>query len=106
MAARLWVLLAALTACLMRAATAGAAASEIGTPGFDLASPEFGARAAQTATTSASIAPSLSPDRRRAKATLTVAIDYSGGESGLPSPVRKAILGLPAGLSLNIPALR
>lgn len=105
MAPKLWVLLAALSACLALTLTTGAAATEIRTPGFDLASTELGALAAQTST-SASIAPSLSPDRRRAKATLTVAINYSGGELGSPSPVRKAILGLPAGLSLNIPVLR
>jgi hypothetical protein len=58
------------------------------------------------AATSATIAPSLSPDRLHAKAALTFTIHYSGGESGVPSPVRRAALRLPAGLSLNIPALR
>ncbi len=58
------------------------------------------------ADTSASIAPSLSSNRLRAKAALTFAIRYTGGELGLPSPVRRAILKLPAGLTLDIPALR
>jgi hypothetical protein len=134
MARTLWVLLAALSTCLSLTLTAGAAATEnrARAAGLeDRASPadfplkELGAltdqatayataasanttspTAASASTTSASIAPSLSPDRRHAKATLTVAIDYAGGESGLPSPVRSAILGLPAGLSLNIPVLR
>jgi hypothetical protein len=106
MAPKLGVLLAVLSACLALTAATAAASVEIGPPDLALATTEFGALAAQTPTTSASIAPSLSPDRRRARATLTLSIDYSGGEAGLPSPVRKAILGLPAGLSLNIPVLR
>jgi hypothetical protein len=124
MARKLWVLLAALSTCLSLALTAGAAATQNrarfagleyrARPAdlaldADLAPEELGAptsQASAAATTSASLAPSLSPDRRRAKATLTVAIDYAGGESGLPSPVRKAILSLPAGLSLNVPVLR
>jgi hypothetical protein len=57
-------------------------------------------------TTSASIAPSLSPDRLHAKAALTFAIRYEGGELGVPSPVRAAVLALPAGLTLEIPVLR
>jgi hypothetical protein len=59
-----------------------------------------------TSDTSASIAPSLSPDRLHAKSALTFAIDYAGGELGVPSPVRRAVLSLPAGLTLDIPALR
>ena len=114
MAPKRWVLLAALPACLALTSTTGAAARDSHASDAELASTavdaelrapaEPGALAAQA--TSASITPSLNPDRRHARATLTVAIDYSGGELGLPSPVRKATLGLPAGLSLNIPVLR
>ncbi|HTR89191.1 MAG TPA: hypothetical protein VMG62_03665 [Solirubrobacteraceae bacterium] len=57
-------------------------------------------------TTSASIAVSLSPDRPGARAALTVTIDYGGGELGVPSPVRRSVLRMPAGLSLDIPKLR
>ena len=58
------------------------------------------------ADTTATITPSISPDRHHAKSALTLTIHYSGSEGGLPSPIRHAVLRLPAGLSLNIPALR
>jgi hypothetical protein len=61
---------------------------------------------AAQASTTASIAPSLSPDRLHARAALTFAISYAGGESGVPSPLRGAVLSLPAGLTLDIPVLR
>ena len=56
--------------------------------------------------TSATIAPSLSPDRLGARAALTFTIRYAGGEFGVPSPVRRSVLRLPAGMSLDIPSLR
>jgi hypothetical protein len=57
------------------------------------------------AATSATIAPSLLPDRLGARAALTFTIHYAGGEFGVPSPVRRSVMRLPAGLSLNIPNL-
>jgi hypothetical protein len=63
------------------------------------------ATAAQ-AQTSATITPVLSPDRLGARAALTFTIRYAGGEFGVPSPVRQAVLQFPAGLSLDIPSLR
>jgi hypothetical protein len=56
--------------------------------------------------TSATIVPSLSPDRLGARAALTFTIDFAGGELGVPAPVQRAVLKLPAGLSLDIPVLR
>jgi hypothetical protein len=56
--------------------------------------------------TSAAITPVLSPDRLDAKGALTFTIRYAGGELGVPSPVRRAVLRLPAGLTLDIPSLR
>jgi hypothetical protein len=56
--------------------------------------------------TSATIVPSLSPDRLGAKAELTFTIDFAGGELGVPTPLQRAVLKLPAGLSLDIPVLR
>ncbi len=56
--------------------------------------------------TSATITPSLSPDRLAAKGALTLTISYAGGEFGVPSPVRRSVLKLPTGLSLEIPKLR
>jgi hypothetical protein len=58
------------------------------------------------APTSASITPSLSPDRLGARTSLTLTIHYTGGEFGVPSPVRSSVLRLPAGMSLDIPRLR
>jgi hypothetical protein len=62
-----------------------------------------GAPATATATT---IVPSLSPDRLGARAELTFTIDFAGGELGVPIPVQRAVLKLPAGLSFYIPELR
>ncbi len=56
--------------------------------------------------TSATIAPSLFPNRLGAKGALVLTIRYTGGESGVPSPVRRSVWRLPAGLSLEIPQLR
>jgi len=56
--------------------------------------------------TTATIAPSLKPDRLGAKAELTLAVRYSGGSSSVPMPVRSSVLQLPAGLALEIPLLR
>jgi hypothetical protein len=61
-----------------------------------------GARAATTA----SIAAAISPDRLGAHAMLIVKIAYSGGPEALPSPVRRSVLRLPEGLTLDIPRLR
>ena len=64
------------------------------------------AGACAQASTSATITPFLSPDRLGARASLTLAIHYAGGEFGVPSPVRSSVLQLPAGMSLEIPSLR
>lgn len=56
--------------------------------------------------TSATITPSLSPDRLGARASLTFTIRYAGGEFGVPSPVRRSVLRFPAGMSLDVPSLQ
>lgn len=53
----------------------------------------------------ASIAPSLSPNRLHAKAALTVTMSLSGSQFGVPAPLSKSIVRLPAGLTLDIPHL-
>jgi hypothetical protein len=58
------------------------------------------------AQTSATITPSLSPNRLHAKGALTLTIHFGEGELGVPSPVRRSIVKFPAGLSLDIPTLR
>jgi hypothetical protein len=58
------------------------------------------------AATSATIVPSFSPNRSGARAALTFTIRYAGGELGIPSPLRHAVLRFPAGLRLHIPHLR
>ncbi len=55
--------------------------------------------------TNAAIRPSFSPDRLGAKAAVTFTVHFSGGEFGVPSPVRRAVVHLPPGLSMNIPHL-
>jgi hypothetical protein len=62
--------------------------------------------ASTTAITTATVAPSLLPNELGGKAALTFKISYSGGEFGVPSPLRRSTLRLPAGLSLDIPKLR
>lgn len=58
------------------------------------------------AETHATITPALSPDRLGAKAALTFTIRYAGGAFGVPLPVRRSVLRLPAGMGLEIPHLR
>ncbi|MGH2854945.1 MAG: hypothetical protein ACRDLF_12230, partial [Solirubrobacteraceae bacterium] len=62
--------------------------------------------ASAQAQTSATITPSLSPDRLGARAALTFTIRYAGGAGGVPSPVRRSVVRFPAGLTLDIPRLR
>ncbi len=61
------------------------------------------------AQTYATITPSISPDRLRAKASLTLTIRYTTstiGVFGVPPPVLRTAVRLPAGLDLDIPDLR
>ncbi len=70
------------------------------TPQFNPTSPP--AREATTAT----IRPSFSPDKLGAKAAFTFAVHFGGGELGVPSPVRGAVVHFPAGLTLDVPKLK
>lgn len=63
------------------------------------------ARAA-AAETAAAIAPSFSPDRLGARAAFTFKVHFTGGEFGVPSPVRRAVVHLPPGMSMHIPSIR
>lgn len=56
--------------------------------------------------TTATIRPSFSPDRLGAKAAFTFAVHFGGGELDVPSPVRRAVVHFPAGLTLDVPKLR
>jgi hypothetical protein len=56
--------------------------------------------------TSATLEASLLPDRLDGRGSLTVTLRYGGGEDGVPMPVHRSVLRLPAGLSLDIPTLR
>lgn len=58
------------------------------------------------ASTFADITPSLVPDRIHARAALTLSIRFGGGEAGVPAPLSRAVLRLPANLNLDIPQLR
>jgi hypothetical protein len=62
--------------------------------------------AAAQAATESSIRPSLLPDRLGASAALTLALRYSGGEEGVPAPVRTVVVQLPAGLGIDLRGVR
>lgn len=64
------------------------------------------APSARAASTSAAIATSFSPDRLNGRSALTFTVEFSGGQFGVPAPIRRAVLQFPAGLSLEIPLLR
>jgi hypothetical protein len=52
------------------------------------------------------IVPSLRPSRLGAKGELAFDIHFTGGEFGVPLPVRRAVLKFPAGMGIEIPVLR
>jgi hypothetical protein len=59
--------------------------------------------------TSATISPSLAPNRLGSSASLTFRIHYAAEvsvKSGVPAPVRHTVVRLPAGLDIEIPDLR
>jgi hypothetical protein len=80
-AGRAWAMPAALSACAVLAASAHAE-------------------------TSATVTPLLSPDRLRARSTLSFTIRFADPSAGVPAPVRRSILRFPAGLTLEVPHLR
>lgn len=53
----------------------------------------------------ASIAPAVSPNRLHAKVALTITMRLSGTQFGVPAPLSKSIVRLPAGMTLDIPHL-
>lgn len=55
---------------------------------------------------SATITPSLSPDRLSSKGSFTITIHYPQSPSGVPLPVRRSVLRFPLGLGVEIPHLR
>jgi hypothetical protein len=66
---------------------------------------------ARSATASGSQAPatitaSFQPDRLGAVGAFTVTIDLAGGAPGDPTPLRRSLLRLPAGLGVEVPRLR
>jgi hypothetical protein len=65
-----------------------------------------GAEESAATPTVAAIRPSFSPDRLDAKAAFTFTVHYTGGEFGVPSPVRRAVVHFPPGLQMNIPSIR
>jgi len=90
----------ATAACVVAAALAPSTASALSPPSINPVPPPA------PAPTSATIMPSLAPDRLGARVSLTFSIRYAGGEFGVPSPVRRSVLRFPAGMSLDIPRLR
>jgi hypothetical protein len=70
-----------------------------------LLTPTTRAKAAEAYPTTASVDASISPNRLDTPAALTVSIHYTGGEFGVPAPVRRSAVRLPAGMSISIPTL-
>jgi hypothetical protein len=66
----------------------------------------FAAARAAASETAAAINPSFSPDRLGAEAAFTFTVHFTGGELGVPSPVRRAVVHLPPGLHMHIPTIR
>jgi hypothetical protein len=62
------------------------------------------ASAAHAQETVAAIRPSFSPDRLGARTAVTFGIHFAGGEEGVPAPVRKAVVQVPAGLGVELPS--
>jgi hypothetical protein len=58
------------------------------------------------ATTTTTMTAAVSPDRLGAKGQLTIAIQFAGSELALPTPVSRAVIHFPAGMTLEIPHLR
>ncbi len=83
-------------------ALAGAAVASADTA----SKPEFAPAPPPPEATTATIRPSFAPNRLGAKAAFTFAVRFGGGAQGVPSPVRRAVVHLPPGLTLNIPKLR
>lgn len=69
--------------------------------------PPAGASADAQGSSTATIAPLLLPDRLGAKGALRLTVHFGEGlSSGIPLPVRRAVLRFPAGLGIEIPHLR
>ena len=71
-----------------------------------VAAPEATSATLTPEATTAALTPTLAPNRPGAKGALTLALQYTGGEDGVPSPVHRSVLSLPAGLTLEVPSLR
>ncbi len=54
------------------------------------------------ADTLATISPSFLPDRLGANTAFTLALRFSGGEEGVPAPLSKMVVHLPAGLGIGL----
>ncbi len=67
--------------------------------------PRIQTGSASAEATTATIRPSFSPDKLGAKAAFTFAAHFAGGELGVPSPVRRAVVHFPPGLTLDVPKL-
>lgn len=60
--------------------------------------------AAPQSETYVAIRPSFSPNRLGARTEVTFSMHFSGGPEGVPLPVHRAVVQLPAGLGLKFPA--
>jgi hypothetical protein len=82
----------ALAACFLGAACAPAASAQ----------PNSAQPAPVQSETGASIRASFQPERLGASTSLRLTVAFTGGEEGVPAPLRDAILRLPAGLGIDL----
>jgi len=82
-----------------------ALASALPAAGDSGSAPHFTPAPPPPEATTATIRPSFSPDKLGAKAAFTFAVHFGGGALDVPSPVRRAVVHFPAGLTLNVPKL-
>jgi hypothetical protein len=59
-----------------------------------------------TAGTAATLTPTLTPTKLGAKARLTLAVRFAGEGQPVPTPLKRARVMLPAGMTLDVPSLK
>jgi hypothetical protein len=93
---RAWAVSATLSVCAVLTSTARA----------QLPAAEVHASEASQAPTAATVAPLFSPDRLGAEGSLSFTLEFAGPGGGVPTPLSRSILRLPAGVTLEVPRLR
>lgn len=94
-------------ACVVPAAlTLSACAALASAAQAQLPAPETHATEASPTATAATVAPLFSPDRLGAEGSLSFTLEFAGPDGGVPAPLSRSTLRLPAGVTLEVPRLR